>query len=51
MTRELFYTALTRARKKFTMIGNIAEAVKAVGHQTERDSGLGNKIWKGKIKQ
>jgi exodeoxyribonuclease V alpha subunit len=46
LTRELLYTAITRARKCVHIIGQKESLIKACGRRTERDSGLGEKIWK-----
>lgn len=42
--RELLYTALTRARKRFTLLGRPEQAAEAVRQPTRRDSGLGERI-------
>jgi exodeoxyribonuclease V alpha subunit len=44
-TRELLYTAVTRARRRVTLVGP-ADAVRAaVEHRVERASGLGERLW------
>jgi len=48
MTQELIYTALTRARKKCTLLGPTERFLEAVTKTTLRDSGLENRIWKVK---
>ncbi len=42
--RELLYTALTRARARFTMVGTMEQTTIAIQHPTWRDSGLYAKI-------
>lgn len=43
--RELFYTALTRAKQLFTLIGRVEQAMDATKHPIHRDSGLGDLLW------
>jgi exodeoxyribonuclease V alpha subunit len=45
LTRELIYTALTRARKKITIWGNRSIIRKAITRQIERTSGLRDALW------
>jgi exodeoxyribonuclease V alpha subunit len=45
LTRELIYTALTRARKKITIWGNRSIITKAIARQVERTSGLRDALW------
>jgi exodeoxyribonuclease V alpha subunit len=45
LTRELIYTALTRARKKITMWGTRSIICKAIARQIERTSGLRDSLW------
>jgi len=45
LTRELIYTALTRARKKITIWGNRSIIRKAIDRQIERASGLRDALW------
>jgi exodeoxyribonuclease V alpha subunit len=40
LTRELLYTAVSRARKSVVFVGSAAMLNAALQHQTERDSGL-----------
>jgi len=42
--RELLYTALTRARSRFTLIGQVRQIVEAVERPARRDSGLGDML-------
>lgn len=42
--RELLYTALTRAKTQFTMVGTMGQTIRAIQHPTWRDSGLNAKI-------
>jgi len=42
--RELLYTALTRAKRRFTLIGNADQIINAVQNPAHRDSGLGEKL-------
>lgn len=44
LTRELIYTALTRARQGVTVWGSEATFSAAVGRRLERDSGLGDAL-------
>jgi len=45
LTRELLYTALTRAREEVTLIGDEAAIREAVLHPIARSSGLRRRIW------
>jgi exodeoxyribonuclease V alpha subunit len=45
LTRELIYTALTRARKKITIWGDRSIIRKAITRQIERNSGLRDALW------
>jgi len=45
LTRELLYTAMTRARKKITIWGNRSIITKAIARQIERTSGLRDALW------
>jgi exodeoxyribonuclease V alpha subunit len=45
LTRELIYTALTRARKKITIWGSRSIIRKAIDRQIERTSGLRDALW------
>ncbi|NCC05442.1 MAG: exodeoxyribonuclease V subunit alpha, partial [Proteobacteria bacterium] len=42
--RELLYTALTRAKKHFTLIGTPRQVKDAVQNPARRDSGLGEML-------
>lgn len=44
MTRELFYTAITRARNKVTVVGDAQAVATAVGTATVRQSGLRERL-------
>jgi exodeoxyribonuclease V alpha subunit len=44
VTRELLYTAITRARCGVAIVGSEAVLVKAVDSPTERRSGLGARL-------
>ena len=43
-TRELLYTAITRARSSVTLIGSIDAVLAAVSHPTRRASGLRTRL-------
>jgi exodeoxyribonuclease V alpha subunit len=45
LTRELIYTALTRARKKISIWGSRAIIGKAIARKIERTSGLRDALW------
>jgi exodeoxyribonuclease V alpha subunit len=45
LTRELIYTALTRARKKIRIWGNRAIIRNAIARKIERTSGLRDALW------
>jgi exodeoxyribonuclease V alpha subunit len=40
LTRELLYTAITRARERFSLVGRWPVAGYAIGQRTRRASGL-----------
>jgi exodeoxyribonuclease V alpha subunit len=44
MSRELLYTAVTRARQSVTIIGTEAALRSAITQRTERTSGLGQRL-------
>ncbi|WP_141721054.1 exodeoxyribonuclease V subunit alpha [Desulfoplanes formicivorans] len=44
LTRELLYTAITRAREKVTLVGDPEMIVRAVGRRIQRGSGLGRRL-------
>jgi exodeoxyribonuclease V alpha subunit len=46
LTRELIYTALTRARKRITLCGSRAVLETAVTRRIERTSGLRDALWR-----
>lgn len=45
LTRQLFYTAVTRAQKKVTIVGSEAAVRAAVARPIARASGLGPRLW------
>ena len=45
LTRELLYTAVTRASDRVTIIGDEAVIRHAVNRSVERASGLGVRLW------
>ncbi|MFQ5555179.1 MAG: exodeoxyribonuclease V subunit alpha [Acidimicrobiia bacterium] len=45
LTRELLYTATTRAAREVTLIGSEAVIRGAIGRSVERASGLGSRLW------
>jgi exodeoxyribonuclease V alpha subunit len=45
LTRELIYTAVTRAKKRVVIHSHPAVLRYAIEHPTERSSGLGPKLW------
>ncbi len=45
LTRELLYTALTRARRKVTVVADEASVRHAVDRPAARASGLGERLW------
>ncbi len=45
LTRELIYTAVTRARSRMTMIGDAALLEEALGRTVRRASGLQAELW------
>ena len=48
LTRELFYTAITRARRKVTIYGSLPAIRTAIERRVERASGLGEALWGGR---
>jgi exodeoxyribonuclease V alpha subunit len=42
--RELLYTALTRAKRRFTLLGTVEQVKEAVASPARRDSGLGEML-------
>ena len=44
-TRELLYTAITRARKAVTICASTASVEGAVGRRFPRASGLRDRLW------
>jgi exodeoxyribonuclease V alpha subunit len=44
LTRELLYTAVTRARQKVRVVGSEAEVVAALGRRAVRATGLGMRL-------
>jgi exodeoxyribonuclease V alpha subunit len=47
LTRELVYTGLTRAKQQLDIFANEPMLRMAIGQQTQRASGLGEKLWGG----
>jgi len=47
LTRELIYTAITRARKSVTVWGEEELFIRAVSRRSVRSSGLRDALWKG----
>ncbi len=45
LTRELLYTAVTRARRRLTVVGTEAAVSAAVGRPVARASGLERRLW------
>ncbi|HEV8551253.1 MAG TPA: exodeoxyribonuclease V subunit alpha [Polyangiaceae bacterium] len=45
LTRELVYTAVTRARRQVTIIGSEAVLAHAIAARVERASGLAERLW------
>jgi hypothetical protein len=48
LTRELIYTAITRARKSVTVWGEEELFIRAVSRRSVRSSGLRDALWKGR---
>ncbi len=46
LTRELIYTAITRARTEITVLGSKSVLKQGIEKKLERSSGLGERIWK-----
>ncbi|SIL84588.1 Exodeoxyribonuclease V, alpha subunit (RecD) [Mycobacteroides abscessus subsp. abscessus] len=44
LTRELFYTAVTRAKQRVRVVGSEAEVRAAIQRQAVRASGLGRRL-------
>lgn len=47
-TRELLYTAVTRARREVTLVGDPASLARAVTQRVVRASGLADRLWGGR---
>jgi exodeoxyribonuclease V alpha subunit len=45
LTRELLYTAVTRASERVTLVGDEAVIRQAINRSVERASGLGVRLW------
>lgn len=45
LTRELIYTAVTRARRRVTLVGSKARLIAGVDRRVERSSGLRDALW------
>ncbi len=50
-TRELLYTAVTRARRVVTLVGSAAAVERAVTQRVVRASGLADRLWPGGIER
>jgi exodeoxyribonuclease V alpha subunit len=48
-TRELLYTAVTRASKRVTLLGSEASVRAAIGRRVLRASGLADRLWSSGI--
>jgi exodeoxyribonuclease V alpha subunit len=46
-SRELLYTAVTRARRRVVVVGAVSELAEVVERRTVRASGLGRRLWGG----
>jgi len=46
LTRELIYTALTRARKRITLFGSRGVLTTAINRRIDRTSGLRDALWR-----
>ena len=46
LTRELLYTALTRARQRVTVVASEEAIASAISRPARRSSGLGERLWK-----
>ncbi|MBD8872872.1 exodeoxyribonuclease V subunit alpha [Rhodanobacter sp. DHB23] len=44
LSRELLYTAITRARRRFSLVGSAAIVEQAIAHRTQRHSGLAARL-------
>ena len=49
LSRELVYTALTRARKRITLFGSRDVLTTAINRRIERTSGLRDALWGGSL--
>ena len=47
LTRELLYTAVTRAKKRVTVIANTQQLVNAISRRSQRQSGILGVLWPG----
>jgi len=45
LTQELLYTAITRARRRLTVVASREVLEKAIEHRAPRASGLGERLW------
>ncbi len=50
LTRELLYTAVTRAREKVSLIANREQLISAVVTRSQRQSGLLSALWPGAVR-
>ncbi|HSG61371.1 MAG TPA: ATP-binding domain-containing protein, partial [Pseudomonadales bacterium] len=46
LTKELVYTAITRAKTQFTCLGTQKVFERAASHATQRASGLADRLWR-----
>ncbi|MGH9107296.1 MAG: hypothetical protein ACRDZX_16015, partial [Acidimicrobiales bacterium] len=49
LTRELLYTAITRARQRVTVVGAEAAVRAAIDRPVARASGLADRLWSGAV--
>ena len=49
LTRELIYTAVSRAREKVTLLARREVLQAAIGRRIERASGLSDALWGAKV--
>jgi exodeoxyribonuclease V alpha subunit len=47
LTRELLYTAVTRAKKRVTVIANNQQLISAIKSRSQRQSGILGVLWPG----
>jgi exodeoxyribonuclease V alpha subunit len=49
LTRELLYTAVTRARRRLIVVGTEATIRAAIDRPVARASGLGERLWRAPV--